>query len=215
MRTSVVLSVLTLLMVLLSPALRAQGTLSPTVNFTLRDESPVDGTADLYDATPNGSGFDGFLTIHSFFQEDRHFVEFDMSLAPVGWTFTALTFTTAFSGASLPTTSLGVSWYRGNGLVDLSDWTVATVPVATIPGITRGGGQSFILDVTTLAASLGGSGYLGFRFELLDSGLNQKLLDAPSIKLTQVPEPSVAVLALVGAIAFLALRRRAPSRPDC
>ena len=193
----------------------AQGTLSPIANFTLRDD-PVDGAADLFDATPNGSGFDGYLTINSAFGEDRHYVEFSMSLLPGSWTSAALTFSTAFIGSGFPPSTLRVSSYNGNGAAEFSDWTVATTTVATIPGITRDGGQSFTLDVTSLTSEFGGSGFLGFRFELIDSQLNQKALDASSIVLTEAPEPSSAMLGLVAFGVLLVRYRRAfAGRYEC
>ena len=69
----------------------------------------------------------------------------------------------------------------------------------TIPGITRNGGESFTVDVTSLTSSFGGSAFLGVRFELLDSQLNQKALLASSIVLTEIPEPAAGPLGLMGA----------------
>jgi hypothetical protein len=207
-------TILTSLLIVTSPTVFAQTTLSPTVNFTLRDD-PLNGAADLFDATPDGSGFDGLLTINSEFGEDRHYVEFSMSLLPVSWTSTALTFTTAFIGSDFPPSTLRVSSYSGNGAANLSDWTVATTTLATIPGITKDGGQSFTLDVTSLTAGFGGSGFLGFSFELVDSQLNQKALDASSIILIQVPEPSSTMLGLVGfGVLFVRYRRAFASRHE-
>jgi hypothetical protein len=175
----------------------AQGTLSPAANFTLRD-ADANGTADLMDAEPDRNWFDGLLTVNVPNQEDRHHAEFNMSLRPVPWNFTGLTFTTDFTGGNFPPSTLRISSYIGNGSPDLSDWTIATTPLATIPGITRDGGQTFTVDVTSLANSFGNSGFLGFRFELLDSQASQKILRTSSIALTPVPEPSSALLALLG-----------------
>jgi hypothetical protein len=191
-------------MIFTTSALLAQTTLIPVANFTLRD-SDVNGTADFMDATPDHSGFDGFLTINSVFGEDRHFVEFNLSSVPAAWTSVTLRFTTAFIGSSFPPSTIQISTYHGNGIPDLSDWTIGTTLVTTIPGITRDGGQTFTLDVTSLALGYGGTGFMGFRFELLDSQLNQKALNASSIVLTQVPEPSSVAVGMMG-LGWLALR---------
>ncbi len=186
----------------------AQAVFGPAANFTLRDSAPVNGTADSMDAIPDGSGFDGYLDVNNVYQEDRVYVEFNMSLLPASWSSTALRFSTASIGSIFPPSTIRLSYYTGNGSADLSDWTIPTTPLATFPDITSDGGQTFIINVTSLTSNVGGSGFLGFRFDLLDSDLNQKALNASSIVLTEAPEPSSTLLGLGGLVALLGRRCR-------
>jgi hypothetical protein len=198
MKTLLLLGLVAFCTLFSSVKLYAQAILHPTANFTLRDQAPINGMADLMDSTPDNSGFDGFLTNDNLYQVDRVFVEFNMALLPASWNSVALRFTTTQLGSGFPPSTVRLSYYTGNGLAELSDWNTPTTTLATFPGVVGIDGQTFTVDVSSLTHSFGESGFLGVRFELLDPSLNQKSLYSSSIVLTQVPEPSPALLWLVG-----------------
>lgn len=188
----------------------ATGIIYPVANFTLRSTDNGLGASEM-DATPDGSGFDGFMTVSSGEPQDRVYAEFNVSQIPSSWTSIALTFSTTGIGPINPST-VQVSYYLGTGSPELSDWTVSTTQLTTIPGVAGPSPESFTINVTSVVDSFEGRpGFLGFRFALDDSPISQtdqKILQASSIELEQVPEPSTGLLGLFGFGVLLAARGR-------
>src|SRR5262249_25568241 len=122
----------------LGPKLFGADILYPAANFTLHS---TDGglSASQIDATPDGTGFDGFLTrsasVPNDTQVDEVFAEFNLSAIPSSWTSIALTFANTGIGTINPST-IQVTYYTGDGLPELSDWRLPTAPVANVPGVT-------------------------------------------------------------------------------
>lgn len=188
----------------------ATGIIYPVANFTLRSTDNGLSASEM-DTTPDGSGFDGFMTVSSGQPQDRVYAEFNVSQIPNSWTSIALTFSTTGIGPIAPST-IQVSYYLGTGAPELSDWTVSMTQLTTIPGVAGPNPQSFTINVTSVVDSFEDHpGFLGFRFALDDSPISQtdqKILQASSIELEQVPEPSTGLLVLFGFGTLLAVRRR-------
>ena len=180
-------------------------TVLPSVAFTLRDDGPIDGTADR--SSPPTTGFFSFITNSPDFV-DETFAEFAVGPEPVSSAILSLTI---FNGQAADK-SLDISSFdNGNGSPDLSLFGTGTL-FSTVVIATDFGHQLLMLDVSALysAAMAHGDAFLGFRLHNVvpsPGGNHQVTYTESQLDLTPVPEPATWGLFFVG-LAAASLRRR-------
>jgi hypothetical protein len=154
--------------------------------------------------------------------EDRGLVEFSLAAVPDGAVLTSasLVFETIFYRSN--TGTISIAGYVGDGVLAVSDATIAAVPLASYDGGALGLGIHSVSLALPLVQMLADSdGILGLQISGEFNMAGTQLASAegaatfgdqrPQLELTFVPEPGGVRLALVGATMMLVAAARAKS----
>lgn len=188
---------------------------NPERDGTVTESVPGSGSFDVLETT--GISFSPRTNVSTLLSAQRGLLEFDISAIPADSTIDAVRIRLR-KGVTLGASSNSVSFlgYPGNGVLEVSDATVAASEMNTIVGFGLAAEDvEYDLGTSVLQSILGTSTFAGIRMQSDDQGAvfnatESTFLDPTlTVEFTPIPEPATFVLlALSGVIFSVAVRRR-------